>query len=93
MQTKSGRRIRLNTPEEDDNITVAAEADPDVFPYSDAEFAALHPRMGRPKIINRKRSTTIRFDEDVLEAFKATGPGWQTRMNAAFKEWLASHSG
>ena len=45
------------------------------------------------KGINRKRSTTIRFDEDVLEAFKATGPGWQSRMNAALKEWLASHSG
>jgi uncharacterized protein (DUF4415 family) len=38
------------------------------------------------------RPTTIRFDEDILEAFKATGPGWQTRVNAALKEWLASHS-
>jgi uncharacterized protein (DUF4415 family) len=47
----------------------------------------------RPKAINRKRSTTVRFDEDVLEAFKATGPGWQTRMNEALKEWLAFHSG
>jgi uncharacterized protein (DUF4415 family) len=93
MQTKSGRRIRLNTPEEDANITAAAEADPDVLPYSDTEMAALEPRMGRPKSINRKRSTTIRFDEDILEAFKATGPGWQTRMNAALKEWLASHTG
>ena len=93
MRTKSGRRIRLNTPEEDANITAAAEADPDVLPYSDAEMAVLEPRMGRPKSINRKRSTTIRFDEDILEAFKATGPGWQTRMNAALKEWLASHSG
>ena len=60
---------------------------------SDAELAALDPRLERTKGINRKRSTTIRFDEDVLEAFKATGPGWQTRMNAALKEWLASHSG
>lgn len=28
-----------------------------------------------------KKSTTIRFDADVLEALKATGPGWQTRVN------------
>lgn len=93
MQTKSGRRIRLNTPEEDAKITAAAEVDPDVYPYSDAELAELDPRLERTKGINRKRSTTIRFDEDVLEAFKSTGPGWQTRMNAALKEWLASHSG
>ena len=93
MQTKSGRRIRLNTPEEDANITAAAEVDPDVYPYSDAELAAFDPRLERTKGIKRKRSTTIRFDEDVLEAFNATGPGWQTRMNAALKEWLASHSG
>jgi uncharacterized protein (DUF4415 family) len=94
MPAKSGRRIRLNTPEEDANITAAAEVEPDVYPCSDAELAALDPRLGRTKGINRKRSTTIRFDEDVLEAFKATGPGgWQTRMNAALREWLASHSG
>ena len=28
-----------------------------------------------------KVSTNIRFDPDVLEALKATGPGWQTRVN------------
>jgi uncharacterized protein (DUF4415 family) len=33
----------------------------------------------------------IRFDQDVLLAFRARGPGWQTRMNAALKEWLADH--
>ena len=32
MRTKSGRRIRLNTPEEDADITAAAEVDPDVYP-------------------------------------------------------------
>jgi len=31
-----------------------------------------------------KVPTTIRFDADVLAALKATGPGWQTRLNA----WL-----
>lgn len=37
-----------------------------------------------------KVSTTIRFDADVLAAFKATGAGWQTRMNDALREWLRS---
>lgn len=39
-----------------------------------------------------KVSTTVRFDTDVLAAFKATGKGWQTRMNNALKEWLSEHT-
>jgi uncharacterized protein (DUF4415 family) len=38
-----------------------------------------------------KEQVAIRFDREVLVAFRARGPGWQTRMNAALKEWLASH--
>ena len=39
-----------------------------------------------------KISTTVRFDADVLAAFKSTGIGWQTRMNEALKEWLREHA-
>lgn len=39
-----------------------------------------------------KVSTTVRFDPDVLDAFKSTGKGWQTRMNDALKDWLKTHS-
>ncbi|WP_026147120.1 BrnA antitoxin family protein [Methylomonas sp. MK1] len=39
-----------------------------------------------------KVSTTVRFDADVIAAFRATGSGWQTRMNDALKEWLKEHS-
>ena len=38
-----------------------------------------------------KEQVAIRFDQEVLVAFRAGGPGWQTRMNAALKEWLATH--
>ncbi len=31
----------------------------------------------------------MRIDADVLEAFKATGQGWQTRINAALREAVA----
>lgn len=47
-------------------------------------------RRGRPSG-SAKESTTIRFDRDVLEAFKAQGPGWQTRINAVLKQWLLKH--
>jgi uncharacterized protein (DUF4415 family) len=36
---------------------------------------------GRPLGSGTKESTTIRLDTDVLHAFKASGRGWQTRIN------------
>ena len=38
-----------------------------------------------------KVSTTIRFDADVLVALKHSGKGWQTRVNAAIRDWLKTH--
>ncbi len=43
------------------------------------------PRKGKPK-----RLISIRFSQEVLEYFRATGPGWQTRMDEALKEWIRS---
>ena len=45
-------------------------------------------RRGRPAGTGGKVSTTIRFDAEILTAFKASGDGWQTRMNDALREWL-----
>jgi len=39
-----------------------------------------------------KVSTTVRFDREVLDAFRATGSGWQARMNDALKAWLKEHA-
>jgi uncharacterized protein (DUF4415 family) len=44
----------------------------------------LRPR-GRPPKENPKAQVTLRLDAHVLNHFKATGPGWQTRINAALK--------
>jgi len=43
---------------------------------------------GRPKATETKTHLNIRLDSDVVEAFKATGRGWQTRINSALREWL-----
>lgn len=37
-------------------------------------------RAGRPVATDPRRQVTIRLPESVLAAWKATGPGWQTRM-------------
>jgi uncharacterized protein (DUF4415 family) len=39
-----------------------------------------------------KVPTTIRLSPDVVEAFRAAGDGWQTRIDAALKDWLRTHS-
>ncbi len=47
---------------------------------------------GRPKAESTKLSLTVRYDAEAVQAFKATGKGWQTRMNAALRDWLKTHS-
>jgi len=49
-------------------------------------------RRGRPKAAATKQSVTIRYDAEVVEYFRATGPGWQSRINTALKEWINAHS-
>ena len=41
-----------------------------------------------PQKAPTKIQTAVRYDADIIEAFKAGGPGWQTRMNDALREWL-----
>ena len=55
-----------------------------------AGLAAMRKSRGRPAG-STKESTTIRIDHDVLDAFRAEGPGWQSRMNAALRDWLKTH--
>ncbi len=49
-------------------------------------------RRGRPPAKSRKLLLSVRYDAEVVEAFKATGEGWQARMNDALKDWLKHHS-
>ncbi len=39
-----------------------------------------------------KRRVTIRLSEEVVERFRSSGDGWQTRVDAALKDWLKTHS-
>ena len=57
-----------------------------------AGIEAVRKGRGRPAGSGRKEQVAIRFDNDVLAAFRDAGPGWQTRMNAALRDWLKTHS-
>jgi uncharacterized protein (DUF4415 family) len=62
----------------------ASEVLPELFgPQVAAEMLK---SRGRPKAAETKAHVNIRLDADVLEAFKATGRGWQTRINDALRE-------
>lgn len=56
-----------------------------------ATLAAIRRRRG-PGKKPPKEQVAIRLDPEVLGAFRAGGPGWQTRVNTALKEWLAARS-
>jgi len=82
-----------------------AEFEAALLRSADQAVAGQHARVHTPEMISarrrgrpvgstaevRKTATTIRFDEEVVQAFKATGSGWQTRMNDALKDWLRTH--
>ena len=80
--------------------TEAAWVDPDDAPeLTDAFFKHADEfkgdklgRRGRPKADVVRERITIRLEADVLAKFKASGPGWQTRMNAALADWLKTHT-
>jgi uncharacterized protein (DUF4415 family) len=38
-----------------------------------------------------KLAVTVRYSPEVIAYFKATGAGWQTRMNDALREWVDEH--
>ncbi len=49
-------------------------------------------KRGRPAGSGTKEQVAIRFDREILDSFRRAGPGWQTRMNDALRDWLKSHT-
>ena len=81
--------------------------DPEDFEWTAAEIKASKkinslPKTLQQKIASRKTrgpqisptkiSTTIRLSSEVLESFKATGAGWQSKIDLALKQWLEDHT-
>jgi uncharacterized protein (DUF4415 family) len=52
--------------------------------------ATIKRSRGRPTVAVKRPTLNMRVDADVLDAFKATGTGWQTRINALLREAVAS---
>lgn len=84
----SGKRPRL-TKEQRERLAKLAAMPDDQIDFSDipevTEFNGVVPWMGK------KKSVTIRLDEDMLKWFKKRGKGWQTMMNWVLRLYYASH--
>jgi len=88
------------TDNEDREITRQAIEDDTLL--TDTMLATMRPigqfpelrhltKRGRPVSESPKISVSIRLSPDVVDSFKATGRGWQTRINDALRQWLQEH--
>ncbi len=85
---------RLPLIDEDGEVGDLSEVDPKLFrPAHEVLPPELRKLLGvrGPQKRPTKISTTLRLSPEVMEAFRATGPGWQTRIDAALKDWLRKH--
>ena len=84
---------RLPVIDEDGEVGDLSEVDPALFrPFQELPASLQAKLRGRPKAAVTKERITIRLSPDVVETFRATGDGWQTRVDIALRDWLQTHS-
>ena len=88
--------VAMPTVEEDRIITAAARADPDAQPLTPSQLKSMVPLRslrGRPKSDKTKLLISVRYSPEVLEYFKSTGAGWQSRIDGVLREYVARKAG
>ena len=87
----SKRVLILPTVAENKRIVSAAKADPEAKPLSNAQLQSMVPfrsLRGRPKSENKKLLLSVRYSPEVVEYFRATGDGWQARMDGVLRDYV-----
>jgi uncharacterized protein (DUF4415 family) len=98
---RAKRYIHELTDAEEARIQAGIAKDPDNPEWTEEDWAKARPAAevlppelyaalvrrprGRPKAAQTKVEVKLRLDPDIVDAFKASGPGWQTRMNEALR--------
>jgi uncharacterized protein (DUF4415 family) len=72
-------------PEEYDEIPELTDED---FARGDITIGGKLVSKGRPRSKSPKQQITLRLDKDVVERFRATGPGWQSRIKRGAAQGL-----
>lgn len=83
----------LPTEMEDACIREGISNDPNTYEVTDAaEWAEMKPvSRDRPKAAITKERITVRLLPEVTDYFRATGKGWQTRMDEVLRDYVAQH--
>ena len=87
--------IVMPTTKENKAIVAAAKADPDAKPLTPKQLKAMVPMRvlrGRPKSASTKQLVSVRYSPEVLEYFRSTGEGWQSRMDGVLRAYVSRHS-
>jgi len=80
---------RLPVIDDDGEVGDLSKVDPGVFkPFSELPASLQAKLRGRPKAVVTKEAVKLRLDADVLHALRATGDGWQTRINDTLRASL-----
>jgi uncharacterized protein (DUF4415 family) len=90
VKSKSGRVFDLPSAEEKARIRAGIDSDPETRELSDEELKGLRP-VGRPPAAVTKQPVSIRLSPEVIAHFKASGKGWQTRMDEVLKDYVKAH--
>ena len=88
------RVILMPSIQDNAKIVAAAKADPDAKPMTKAQLDAMVPIRtvrGRPKSENKKLLLSVRYSAEVVEYFRATGEGWQARMDNVLRQYVNKH--
>ena len=87
--------VVMPTVMQDRAINAAAKADPDAQPLTAKQLKSMVPMRalrGRPKSANPKQLVSVRYSAEVIEYFKSTGEGWQSRMDGVLRQYVTRHS-
>lgn len=80
---------RALTPSEEQKMARAIVVNGGGYSAVRAALAKKRERGERgPQVAPTKQLVSVRYSPEVLQYFKATGAGWQTRMNEALLEWV-----
>ena len=79
-------------PIDDENPEWTEEDFARAVPFSALPESLQAKLRGRPKAAAPKERITIRLSPEVVQTFRATGAGWQSRIDAALRDWLKGQS-
>jgi uncharacterized protein (DUF4415 family) len=96
LQSKSAgpfdkAKILMPSLAQDRAIKAAAKSDPNAAELSTAQLKAMQPvakLRGRPKAEQTKQLVSLRYSASVIDYFRATGQGWQARMDAVLAQYV-----